>query len=138
MCGYIYRYRDVIDQVGLPAYLVQTIGYLVSLVIGCVVGYESQGDITTHGFLSGSVCWLFCILLSTAIAKAPTVNLVDKSTTDTTGLTFGGVWANKFYWTTLYMGDQLRKDLNVVIASGNRWEIPFIWPLILFASPLSL
>jgi hypothetical protein len=112
LCCYAYRYQDVITQIGTPAFLVQTFGYLASLIIGCVVAYESQGDRTTSGFLVGFSLWMVAIIVSTLIAKTPTVKLTET----------GGVWGNKLYWTTFYQGDQLRKDLNVVCSSNNRYR----------------
>jgi solute carrier family 6 GABA transporter-like protein 1 len=94
---FVYRYKDVTSQVGWPSYIVQTGGYLLSLMVGMIVAYEAPGDRTTSGFLVGFFLWVLSIAISTLIAKTPTVMIYDN------------VWANKFYMTTLYQGDQLRK-----------------------------
>ncbi|KAK7413365.1 hypothetical protein QQX98_007742 [Neonectria punicea] len=40
-------------------------------------------------------------------------------------------WGKNPWLTKVWLGNQLRRDLNVVIATGKNWHISVVWPIVL-------
>jgi solute carrier family 6 GABA transporter-like protein 1 len=38
---------------------------------------------------------------------------------------------SRFWWVAFYPGNQLTRDLNVVIGVGKNWNIPYFWAAIM-------
>ena len=142
----LYRYTDVVDQVGLFAYVGYTLTYILSMFLGVVVG-QVEGPEAGAGmgfglFVVGNIV---CVL----IAKEPTSRPPK----------FWGSnkFLAKFWWMSFYsvsscslrpppfcsgpfysapentdshiplQMNQLRRDLNLIVATGKNWAIPVIW-----------
>lgn len=146
----LYRSKDVIGQVGMPAFLVHNIGFLAAKAIGLIIAHT-----VSPGGGAGAAFGIYfaCVGASLVMAKTP----------DSIAPRFFGrnVWLNKLWWMGLYsvlpfpsppmqtfplteltssQGNQLRRDLNVTVAppgTGN-WNIPWVWPIVLryFAAPV--
>lgn len=120
----LYRYRDMVSQVGLPAYLVYNATYVLSMFLGVLVGHTvsppAGAGVGFGVFIVGTVTALL-------LAKMP----------DSIPPRFWGnnKWLSKFWWLTLYPTNQLRRDLNVIIGRGKNWNIPVFWgPILRYGS----
>ncbi|KAJ9612196.1 hypothetical protein H2200_003793 [Cladophialophora chaetospira] len=116
----IYRYKDVVGLVGWTAYLVFTAAYLLALVLGVAVGHAVH-----PGAGAGVGFGIFFVGLAAAVflAKAPNSNPPP--------FWRRSVLLEKFYYLMFYQGYQLSLDLNLVIARGKNWSIPFFWGALL-------
>ncbi|KAH7144586.1 hypothetical protein B0J13DRAFT_675895 [Dactylonectria estremocensis] len=101
----LYRYRDVCGQVGMVGYLIYSLGYILAMVLGVAVG-QAVGPEAGAG--TGFGIFILVVIASNLLSKTP----------DTA------------WWLAFYSGNQLRRDLNVIVATGNNWSIPRAWPFI--------
>ncbi|CZT45072.1 related to sodium-and chloride-dependent GABA transporter 1 [Rhynchosporium secalis] len=112
----IYRMKDVVGQVDRPAFAIYNIGFLGAMVFGVAVAHAvSPGAGAGLGFglfIAGTVLALW-------LAKTPNTE-VPKFWKRNVALT-------RFYYLAFYSGDMLRHDLNLIVGTGNNWEIPMIW-----------
>ncbi|GKT82321.1 sodium chloride dependent neurotransmitter [Colletotrichum tofieldiae] len=116
----VYRCKDVIGQVGKPAFIIFNACYILAMVLGVAAAHAVQA-----GAGAGVGLGLFfagCIA-SVLVAKTP----------DSLPPRFWGrnVFTSRFWYLAFYSGNQLRRDLNVVIGSGKNWNIPTFWPVLL-------
>ncbi|KAJ4230970.1 hypothetical protein NW759_002953 [Fusarium solani] len=116
----LYRFKDVIGQVGVAGYSVYSIGYILSMLLGVIVG-QAEGPKVGAGV--GFGVFVLTNVVAIAVSKMP----------DSGAPRFWGKNAvlTKLWWLSFYSGNQLRRDLNVVIATGKNWSIPIVWPVIL-------
>ncbi|KAK2808805.1 hypothetical protein FQN49_008676 [Arthroderma sp. PD_2] len=90
--------------------------YLAATLVGVGVAHsvspEAGAGVGFGLYIAGAV-------VSVLIARTP----------DTPAPRFWGsnVWANRFWWLALYSGNQLMRDLNIVVAKGKNWNIPVFW-----------
>ncbi|TEA18809.1 Sodium- and chloride-dependent GABA transporter 1 [Colletotrichum sidae] len=117
----VYRYRDVVNQCGFPAWVLYNLfGYIGGTVLGLIVAHavspEAGAGVGFGIFIAGAAS-------SVIIAKEPTAyrpNFFSKS-----------AFMRKFYYLSSYSGNQLRRDLNATISTSGQWKIPAIWAVIL-------
>ncbi|KAH7407414.1 Sodium:neurotransmitter symporter family protein [Cadophora sp. MPI-SDFR-AT-0126] len=95
----IYRMKDVIGQVGRPAFAIYNISFL-----GAGLGFGL--------FFVGS-------MLSVLVGKTPD-SPVPKFWSRNTPL-------SRFYYLAFYSGNTLRTDLNLIVGTGKNWKIPMLW-----------
>ncbi|KAJ4312446.1 hypothetical protein N0V84_009938 [Fusarium piperis] len=116
----LYRYTDVIGQVGVVGYSLYSAGYIMSMVLGVAVG-QAVGPEAGAGV--GFGIFVVTNIVAVFMSKTP----------DAGAPRFWGrnPVLTKFWWLSFYSGNQLRRDLNVVIATGKNWSIPWFWPVIL-------
>ncbi|GKT43577.1 sodium-dependent serotonin transporter [Colletotrichum spaethianum] len=116
----VYRCKDVIGQVGKPAFIVFNTCYILAMVLGVAVAHSVQAGagagVGLGLFFAGSI-------VSVLIAKTP----------DSIPPRFWSrnAFLSRFWYLAFYSGNQLRRDLNVVIGSGKNWNIPTFWPVLL-------
>jgi solute carrier family 6 (neurotransmitter transporter, GABA) member 1 len=118
-CGYLYRYKDVAKEIGYRSYLMTIIAYLGAVIAALLCANASTNPITA-GVSGGLVFFVVTLMVTLFSAKLPETNPYKLSS----------CW-NKLYWITMYQPDQLRKDLNTVVACHGRTSIPFMWALII-------
>jgi hypothetical protein len=116
----LYRCRDVANQVGWPAYLIYTIGFAVAQGLGIRVAY---GSTPGTGAGVGFAFFILSSFIAVFAAKTP-------------GIPAPRFWGNskfmsRFWWVAFYPGNQLTRDLNVVIGVGKNWNIPYYWAAIM-------
>lgn len=128
----IYRWQDVSAQVGKPAFIVYNVGYLLGQVVGVAVGHGANNPGIGAG--AGIGFYAICSIVSIFLAETPTSPAPQ-------------VWTPKFMparltsslrapWTKLwyvafYSGNQLRRDLNLIVGQGKNWKLPTFWPILL-------
>ncbi|KAG6292857.1 hypothetical protein E4U46_008219 [Claviceps purpurea] len=104
----VYRWRDVVGQVGLTAFTVYNFGYFGGLILGIVI---AQVFTFALGAGIGLGIFIVCTIISVAIGSTP------KSPAPS--------------WWHRNIGNQLRRDLNKIIGCHKKWKIPSLWAPIL-------
>ncbi|KAI4746417.1 SNF-domain-containing protein [Aureobasidium sp. EXF-12298] len=118
----VYRWKDVTEQVGLLAFVVYNLGYFGGLLIGVTVahGLESAGP----GAGAGFGFFVACTIIAGVIAKPSepcNAGIISKVRGQ----------LSQMWYLAFYSGNQLRRDLNLIIGSGKNWKIPFFLPILL-------
>jgi len=112
----MYRWRDVAAEVGTIAYLIYTVGFVAAQALGIGIAYA-----TTPGIGAGIGFGIFfaSLAISVLVAKTPSIPAPR----------FWGnnVFLSRFWWIGFYSGNQLTRDLNVVVGFGKNWNIPMFW-----------
>ncbi|ROT39510.1 Sodium:neurotransmitter symporter family protein [Sodiomyces alkalinus F11] len=114
----LYRFRDVVDQLGVVSFSVNTFGYIAGTVVGLVVAHAVSAEAG-----AGVGFGLFAVGLVAGVLTAKT------PTAPTPGVFGRNKMLAKFWWLSFYSGNQLRRDLNATIAipGSKNWKIPFFW-----------
>ncbi|KAL8967337.1 MAG: hypothetical protein Q9183_002966 [Haloplaca sp. 2 TL-2023] len=120
----IYRFKDVFTQTGKPAWAFFNGGYFLGQIIGVSVGHAVSGGagagIGIGIFVAGAAIAMF--LCKTPTAPAP-------------GFWNKNAMLKRLWYLAFYSGNQLRRDLNVIVATGKNWAIPVFWsPMIRYIS----
>ncbi|KAK3703474.1 hypothetical protein LTR37_014464 [Vermiconidia calcicola] len=120
----LYRYRDVFGQVGIPAYALWNGGYFLGQLFGIIVGHTVS---PAAGAGAGFGIFIAFTGAATLVARTPDADV--PSFWSKHGL-LKRVWFMAFY-----SGNQLRRDLNVIVGAGKNWKIPVFWaPMIRYIS----
>lgn len=116
----LYRWRDVTEQVGLPAWLLFNGGYFGAMIFGNAV---AQSVSAGAGAGMGFGLFAVCAAASVFVAKTPHVP----------AKTFmrGNKFASSFWYLAFYSGEQLRVDLNRIVGQGKNWNIPSFWSILI-------
>jgi solute carrier family 6 GABA transporter-like protein 1 len=112
----VYRCRDVVDQVGWLGYLVYTLGFVAAQALGIGIAYATTPVI---GAGVGFGIYVLSTIAGTLLSKTPNIPAPK-------------FWGNNnfissFWYIAFYCGNQLTRDLNVVIGVGKNWSIPVLW-----------
>ncbi|KAF2452336.1 putative sodium/chloride dependent neurotransmitter transporter [Lineolata rhizophorae] len=123
----VYRYKDVVSEVGLPAYIAYNAGYFGGQVFGVAVAHAV---IPAAGAGLGFGLYVLGFVVSLLIAKTPdqkAPSIWNKN-----------VFLSRLWYLGFYQGNQLRHDLNVIVGAGKNWNIPNWWAPILryIAAPI--
>ncbi|KAL8657883.1 MAG: hypothetical protein Q9226_001480 [Calogaya cf. arnoldii] len=112
----VYRWVDVVSQVGWPAFGIYNFGDLGGIIFGCAVAHSVSPE---TGAGVGFGLYIVCSFVALFIDRTP----------DSLAPRFFGknAFANRFWWLAFYQGNQLRRDLNVTVAIGKAWSIPLAW-----------
>ncbi|KAF7192471.1 Sodium- and chloride-dependent GABA transporter 1 [Pseudocercospora fuligena] len=117
----IYRWTDVVAETGLPAFCCYNFAYFGGLLVGITIAHGA--GIPAAGVGAGFGLYVVCSLLAIAIAKTPSTPAARFWNTNT--------FAARFWYLAFYSGNQLRRDLNLVVGRGKNWKIPVFWPVLL-------
>ncbi|CAJ0550548.1 Ff.00g104780.m01.CDS01 [Fusarium sp. VM40] len=136
-----YRWRDVAGQVGKPSFFIWNFGYFGGMVLGVAVAHAVQAE---AGAGVGFGIFIVCSIVSCVIGKTPDdippaltfgedKGFVRRFIGKSAALSkfFGNVFVRRFWYMAFYSGQQLRRDLNVIVATGKNWSIPAFWPILL-------
>ncbi|KAI9806944.1 MAG: hypothetical protein M1833_002602 [Piccolia ochrophora] len=121
----VYRWTDIVSQTGLPAFVVYNGGYFGGQIIGLAVGHGTASPGAGAG--AGIGFYIIFAIISVLIAKTP----------DSKAASFwnGNVFLRQFWYLAFYSGNQLRRDLNIIVGGGKNWNIPSFWaPLLRYIS----
>ncbi|KAF5538678.1 amino-acid oxidase [Fusarium mexicanum] len=115
----LYRFEDVVGQVGMPSFALYNVGFLGGQLLGIIVGHTATpwaGAIASFGL------YFICLAASLFLAKTPDAHGAPRL-----------LPKNKLpSFTTLPF---TRHDLNSVIGNGKHWSLPFIWaPMLRYVS----
>ncbi|KAG9511964.1 SNF-domain-containing protein, partial [Aureobasidium melanogenum] len=118
----VYRWKDITEQVGLPAFVVYNLGYFGGLLVGVTVAHdlESAGP----GAGAGFGFFIICTVVAGVIAKFP-----EPRNSGIISKVRGQL--SQLWYLAFYSGNQLRRDLNLIIGSGKNWKIPSFLPILL-------
>ncbi|KAL2869565.1 sodium:neurotransmitter symporter family protein [Aspergillus lucknowensis] len=117
----VYRWKDVVEQTGLPAFTVYNFAYFGGQIVGVSVAHGREDP----GIGAGAGFGVFIVFSIVAIFIADTPSKPAPS-----------IWGrnpylSRFWWLAAYSGNQIRRDLNGIIGGENNWRIPSIWPVLL-------
>ncbi|KAF2660352.1 SNF-domain-containing protein [Lophiostoma macrostomum CBS 122681] len=117
----VYRWRDIVDQTGLVPFVIYNIGFFGGQLFGIALahGIDDPGA----GAGAGIGFWVLCSVIAAVMARTP----------DTAAPSFWNinVLVRKFWFLAFYSGNQLRRDLNVIVGQGRNWKIPSFMPFLL-------
>jgi len=112
----LYRYKDVVMEVGFVAYITYSLTYILSMFLGVVVG-QAVGPEAGAG--TGFGIFVIGTFVSLFVAKVPNSRPPR--------FWGGNKFLAKFWWLSFYSMNQLRRDLNIIVAVGKNWSIPLVW-----------
>ncbi|KAH9879102.1 hypothetical protein J1614_002537 [Plenodomus biglobosus] len=116
----VYRWRDITDQTGLSAFVVYNIGFFGGQILGISLAHATSPG---PGAGAGVGLYAVCAIVATAISRtpeAPAARFWNRN-----------VLARRFWFLAFYSGNQLRRDLNVIVGQANNWKIPAFLPVLL-------
>ncbi|KXS98416.1 hypothetical protein AC578_1769 [Pseudocercospora eumusae] len=117
----IYRWTDVVAETGLPAFYCYNFAYFGGLLVGITTAHGT--GIPAAGVGAGFGLYIACSLLAITLAKTPSTPAARFWNRNT--------FAARFWYLAFYSGNQLRRDLNLVVGRGKNWKIPVFWPVLL-------
>ncbi|KAH7076472.1 hypothetical protein BKA63DRAFT_283333 [Paraphoma chrysanthemicola] len=117
----VYRWRDVVEQTGLPAFIFYQIAFFGGQIFGISLAHGINSP--AAGAEAGIAFWAAGSIVAVLIARTPNAKAAR----------FWN-WSNfirKFWFLAFYSGNQIRRDLNLIVGQGKNWKIPFFLPFLL-------
>ncbi|CAD0115502.1 unnamed protein product [Aureobasidium uvarum] len=118
----VYRWTDVVGQVGMPAFVIYNLGYFGGLLIGITVAHGVESAAIGAG--AGFGVFTVCTILAGIVASSPSPSNTALPSRIRAQLA-------QLWYLAFYSGNQLRRDLNLIVGSGNNWKIPAFMPVLL-------
>ncbi|OAL29775.1 hypothetical protein AYO20_09067 [Fonsecaea nubica] len=117
----VYRWSDVVSQTGMPALITYNVGYFGGQIVGVAVAHGAENPAAGAG--AGFGLYVLMTTISVIISATPTVRAPR----------FWGrnVYSSRLWYLAFYSGNQLRRDLNVIVGHGKNWNIPAAFPILL-------
>lgn len=112
----IYRWKDVVNQVGFPAFIWYNTGYFSGMILGVVLGHAVSAP-------AGAGLGFGLFIIGTLVAVFKSLN------PDAAVPSFWGrnLFLRRLWFLAFYSGNQLRRDLNIIVGTGKNWNIPVFW-----------
>ncbi|CAG7926686.1 unnamed protein product [Penicillium olsonii] len=117
----VYRWHDVVSQTGLPSFVLYNFGYFGGQIIGVAVAHGVSDPAAGAG--AGFGLYIVCSIASALIATTPAIKASSFWGRNPT--------LSRFWYLAFYSGNQLRRDLNLVVGGNGNWNIPTFWPVLL-------
>ncbi|KAF2705202.1 SNF-domain-containing protein [Pleomassaria siparia CBS 279.74] len=117
----VYRWSDITSQTGLPAFVVYNVGYFGGQVVGVAIGHGINNPGAGAG--AGIGFYAICAIASVLLSRSPDVKAPSFWNSST--------FLARFWYLAFYSGNQLRRDLNLIVGGGHNWNIPIFFPLLL-------
>ncbi|KAF2868913.1 hypothetical protein BDV95DRAFT_498886 [Massariosphaeria phaeospora] len=117
----VYRWSDVVSQTGLPAFTVYNAGYFGGQLIGVIVAHGVNNPGAGAG--TGIGIYVVCSITAVVIAETPDISAPN--------FWNANVFTRRFWYMAFYSGNQLRRDLNLIVGGGRNWNIPSFLPVLL-------
>ncbi|KAL2855726.1 hypothetical protein BJX68DRAFT_231095 [Aspergillus pseudodeflectus] len=117
----VYRWHDVVEQTGLPAFVVYNFAYFGGQIIGVSVAHGREDPAIGAG--AGFGTFVVFSIIAALVAEKPVIPAPS----------FWGrnPFLSKFWYLAAYSGSQIRRDLNNIIGGEKNWKIPSFWPVLL-------
>ncbi|KAG9201119.1 hypothetical protein G6514_006031 [Epicoccum nigrum] len=117
----MYRWRDIVDQTGIVAFSLYNFGFFGGQFFGILLahGIRSPGI----GAGAGIGFYVAFTLIATIIARTPQTRAPSYWNANH--------FLRRFWFLAFYSGNQIRRDLNVIIGQGKNWKIPAFLPFLL-------
>jgi solute carrier family 6 GABA transporter-like protein 1 len=117
----VYRWRDIADQTGIVAFSLYNFGFFGGQFFGILLahGIRSPGI----GAGAGIGFYVAFTLIATTIAQTPQ--------TRAPSFWNSNHFLCRFWFLAFYSGNQIRRDLNVIVGQGKNWKIPAFLPFLL-------
>ncbi|KAK5077864.1 hypothetical protein LTR64_003735 [Lithohypha guttulata] len=116
----VYRWKDVTNQVGLLAFTIYNIGYFGGMIFGVAVAHAVSPP---AGAGLGFGLYVAGAVASVTLSQTPSSGAARFWARNT--------YASRFWYLAFYSGNQLRRDLNLIVGTGKNWTIPSFWPLLM-------
>ncbi|KAF7544873.1 hypothetical protein G7Z17_g9619 [Cylindrodendrum hubeiense] len=125
----LYRWRDVVGQIGLPSFITFNSSFFGGMFFGVAVthaaGAPAGAGVGFGLFIVGTLVALF---IGKTPDYEPPSNYFNRNP-----------YISRFWYLAFYSGQQLVIDLNVIVGMGKNWNIPVVWaPLLRFISAPTL
>ncbi|KAJ4343261.1 hypothetical protein N0V87_000483 [Didymella glomerata] len=117
----VYRWRDIADQTGILSFSLYNFGFFGGQVFGIVLAH----GISSPGIGAGAGVGLYIAftIVATVLARNPDVRAPSFWNSNFV--------LRKFWFLAFYSGNQLRRDLNIIVGQGKNWKIPAFLPFLL-------
>ncbi|KAJ9611518.1 hypothetical protein H2200_004702 [Cladophialophora chaetospira] len=117
----VYRWTDVVSQTGLVSFILYNVGYFGSQVLGISIAHGLGNPGAGAG--AGFGFYILFVVASVFASRTPQIKAA-------------GFWKrnnllSRFWYLAFYSGNQLRRDLNLIVGTGRNWKIPAFWPFLL-------
>ncbi|KAF1942614.1 SNF-domain-containing protein [Clathrospora elynae] len=117
----VYRWTDIVDQTGLPAFFIYNVGFFGGQIFGVSLAH----GIRNPGAGAGAGIGFYILLSIIAVFVAHKPDAPAPRFWNRNSL------LRKFWFLAFYSGNQLRRDLNVIVGQGKNWKIPAFLPFLL-------
>jgi solute carrier family 6 GABA transporter-like protein 1 len=117
----VYRWRDIVDQTGLPAFIVYNIGFFGGQIFGISLAHGISQPGAGAG--AGIGFYVLMAIVAVIVARPPYARAPS--------FWNANPFIRKFWFLAFYSGNQLRRDLNVIVGQGKNWKIPAFMPFLL-------
>ncbi|KAJ4408982.1 hypothetical protein N0V91_002796 [Didymella pomorum] len=117
----VYRWRDIVDQTGILSFSLYNFGFFGGQFFGIVLAH----GINSPGAGAGAGIGLYVAFTIAAIILARSPDARAPSFRNSNFI------LRKFWFLAFYSGNQLRRDLNVIVGQGKNWKIPAFLPFLL-------
>ncbi|VUC21886.1 unnamed protein product [Clonostachys rosea] len=129
----VYRWHDVVEQVGLPAFSLYTFAYFGGQVLGVIVAHTVSAE---AGAGTGFGVYIVFTVAAVLIGKTPDAKSAKFRLWGTESQGFlrpleRSALFQRFWFLAFYSGNQLRRDLNLIVGQGKNWSIPVFWSALL-------
>ncbi|TXT09155.1 hypothetical protein VHUM_02629 [Vanrija humicola] len=116
----VYRWSDVTEQVGTLSFVIYNVGFFGGQIFGVSLahGLNNPGA----GCAAGFGWFAVCAITATVVARTPN---------SAAPRPWNRPYIERFWYLAFYSGNQLRRDLNVIVGQGKNWNIPFFMPFLL-------
>ncbi|KAH7120905.1 hypothetical protein B0J11DRAFT_490598 [Dendryphion nanum] len=117
----VYRWTDIVSQTGLPAFVVYNVGYFGAQIFGISLAHGLNQPGAGAG--AGFGFYIIATIIAVSIAQTP----------DSKAPRFwnANTFVARFWYLAFYSGNQLRRDLNIIVGGGKNWNIPPFLPFLL-------
>jgi solute carrier family 6 GABA transporter-like protein 1 len=134
----VYRYQDVLAVSGPAAFWVYQLGYLGGQVFGISLAHSIGNPGAGAG--AGIGFWAVCSVIASVLSRADEGAVLGAPSFWKKNRYLAKFWYLAFYSVRLFsttrastdhQGNQLRRDLNIIVGTGRNWRIPSFLPVLL-------
>ncbi|KAF3046532.1 hypothetical protein E8E12_010640 [Didymella heteroderae] len=117
----VYRWRDIVGQTGILSFSLYNFGFFGGQFFGITLAH----GINSPGIGAGAGIGLYVAFAVAAVILARQPDARAPSFWNRNFI------LRKLWFLAFYSGNQLRRDLNVIVGQGKNWKIPAFLPFLL-------